>query len=311
MLWYTWFLTQAKVSKMDKIRKWIAGFFVIKQWNAVSFFSAMESHRRFGLIFYPNVLLPSKAWFHDHDVGPFIWFSYLRIRHLVCDECHLLHRLYRTRWVSVIASHFIHWHIFFFIPSFFIGPNFTFPSFFFFLRLSFDWRSNHTRITIDEVIVPYDACIESIHGFSWLIIFLSTLFWLFRVVRFFYHAVQYYDIKKFFNTALKIDDVSAILFSQFFLLLLVQELRMRRTGQIIIFSFNFQSELGNYTWHEVQRRIREVQTEQQMCIHKENLTELDIYHRILRCVRWLTRCFPDDRDGLHIIDVWFDDDIAW
>lgn len=32
----------------------------------------------------------------------------------------------------------------------------------------------------------------------------------------------------------------------------------------------------------MQRRIREVQTEQQMCIHKENLTELDIYHRILR-----------------------------
>lgn len=43
-----------------------------------------------------------------------------------------------------------------------------------------------------------------------------------------------------------------------------------------------QSELDNYTWHEVQRRIREVQVEQQMCIHKEQLTELDIYHRILR-----------------------------
>lgn len=68
--------------------------------------------------------------------------------------------------------------------------------------------SNHTRITLDEVIVPFDVCIASIHGFTWFIIFLSTLFWLFRVVRFFYHAVQYYDIKKFFNTALKIDDVS-------------------------------------------------------------------------------------------------------
>lgn len=32
----------------------------------------------------------------------------------------------------------------------------------------------------------------------------------------------------------------------------------------------------------MQRRIREVQKDQQMCIHKENLTELDIYHRILR-----------------------------
>lgn len=28
--------------------------------------------------------------------------------------------------------------------------------------------------------------------------------------------------------------------------------------------------------------MREAQKDQQMCIHKENLTELDIYHRILR-----------------------------
>lgn len=43
-----------------------------------------------------------------------------------------------------------------------------------------------------------------------------------------------------------------------------------------------QEELDNLTWHEVQKRIMEVQSEQQMCIHKEQLTELDIYHRILR-----------------------------
>lgn len=42
------------------------------------------------------------------------------------------------------------------------------------------------------------------------------------------------------------------------------------------------SELDNLTWHEVQKRVRDVQSEQQMCIHKEQLTELDIYHRILR-----------------------------
>lgn len=45
---------------------------------------------------------------------------------------------------------------------------------------------------------------------------------------------------------------------------------------------SFQSELDNLTWHEVQRRVREVQKEQQMCIHKTDLSELDIYHRILR-----------------------------
>nr|CAD7423592.1 unnamed protein product [Timema monikensis] len=43
-----------------------------------------------------------------------------------------------------------------------------------------------------------------------------------------------------------------------------------------------ESDLDNLTWHEVQHRVREVQLEQQMCIHKRDLSELDIYHRILR-----------------------------
>ncbi|XP_036344180.1 autophagy-related protein 9A-like [Rhagoletis pomonella] len=56
------------------------------------------------------------------------------------------------------------------------------------------------------------------------------------------------DMKKFYQTALHIDD----------------------------------KELDNTTWHEVKMKIREVQSEQHMCIDKEQLTELDIYHRILR-----------------------------
>lgn len=35
-----------------------------------------------------------------------------------------------------------------------------------------------------------------------------------------------------------------------------------------------QSELLNVTWHEVQMRLLEVQLEQQMCIHKQQLTQL-------------------------------------
>ena len=35
-----------------------------------------------------------------------------------------------------------------------------------------------------------------------------------------------------------------------------------------------QDALQNMTWHEVQNRLREVQKEQQMCIHKAELTEL-------------------------------------
>ncbi|KFM71307.1 Autophagy-related protein 9A, partial [Stegodyphus mimosarum] len=41
-------------------------------------------------------------------------------------------------------------------------------------------------------------------------------------------------------------------------------------------------DINNITWHEVQCKLREVQHEQQMCVHKSDLTELDIYHRILR-----------------------------
>lgn len=41
-------------------------------------------------------------------------------------------------------------------------------------------------------------------------------------------------------------------------------------------------DLENLTWHEVQQKLRKAQMEYQMCIHKQELTELDIYHRILR-----------------------------
>ena len=51
---------------------------------------------------------------------------------------------------------------------------------------------------------------------------------------------------------------------------------------LLIHHFSFQSDLDNLTWQEIQRKMREVQLEQQMCIHKRDLTELDIYHRILR-----------------------------
>ena len=45
----------------------------------------------------------------------------------------------------------------------------------------------------------------------------------------------------------------------------------------------FQDDLCNFTWQEVQARIVEIQKEHQICIHKKELSELDIYHRIRRC----------------------------
>uniref|UniRef100_A0A6B2EAH5 Autophagy-related protein 9 n=1 Tax=Phlebotomus kandelakii TaxID=1109342 RepID=A0A6B2EAH5_9DIPT len=107
---------------------------------------------------------------------------------------------------------------------------------------------NATKITIPEVLIGNSQCIGTFGAWTWTALTLSALFWFFRLIKVLYHFIQFYDIKLFFNSALKIED----------------------------------DELDNLTWHEVQRRVREVQSEQQMCIHKEQLTELDIYHRILR-----------------------------
>jgi len=43
-----------------------------------------------------------------------------------------------------------------------------------------------------------------------------------------------------------------------------------------------QGELCSYSWQEVQARLMALQREQQLCVHKRELTELDIHHRILR-----------------------------
>ena len=83
---------------------------------------------------------------------------------------------------------------------------------------------------------------------TWICLLVAAIFWILRLLKVVYHCMQYWDIKLFFNIALKIAD----------------------------------SDLDNLTWHEVQKRVIEVQKEQEMCIHKRELTELDIYHRILR-----------------------------
>ncbi|XP_054273338.1 autophagy-related protein 9A [Macrosteles quadrilineatus] len=107
---------------------------------------------------------------------------------------------------------------------------------------------NQRKIALSDAIVPSDQCLANVSMMWWLVVFVSVVFWLIRAIRVVYHLFQYWNIKAFFNSALRIQD----------------------------------AELDNVTWHEVQKRIREVQLEQQMCIHKKDLTELDIYHRILR-----------------------------
>ena len=51
--------------------------------------------------------------------------------------------------------------------------------------------------------------------------------------------------------------------------------------------FLFQDKLANMQWKDVQQKLINVQKEHQMCVHKAELTELDIYHRILRWKNYL------------------------
>ncbi|KAH8397182.1 hypothetical protein KR215_010284 [Drosophila sulfurigaster] len=112
---------------------------------------------------------------------------------------------------------------------------------------------NRTKTTLDEVIIPTGVCITKFGFFTYLIIFIAAIYLGIRVLKMIYHITQYADIKRFYNTALGIED----------------------------------SDLDNITWHEVQQRTRRVQAEQHMCIDKELLTELDIYHRVLRFKNYL------------------------
>uniref|UniRef100_A0A8C4S3H5 Autophagy-related protein 9 n=1 Tax=Erpetoichthys calabaricus TaxID=27687 RepID=A0A8C4S3H5_ERPCA len=80
------------------------------------------------------------------------------------------------------------------------------------------------------------------------IMVIAGVFWLHRLIKFIYNICCYWEIRSFYINALKIS----------------------------------MADLPYFTWQEVQARIIEIQKEHQMCIHKKELTELDIYHRILR-----------------------------
>ena len=88
---------------------------------------------------------------------------------------------------------------------------------------------------------------------TWLFLLIGFGFWIFKTLAIFYQFFQYWDIKSFFNQALHVDD----------------------------------HELDSVTWREVQRRLVAAQKDHMMCIHKDQLTDLDIYHRILRFKNYL------------------------
>lgn len=118
------------------------------------------------------------------------------------------------------------------------------------LRYNVNNSTAHQNIFlhISDALLPTNECVANFGALTWVCLLVAVIFWILRAVKFMYRLLQFCDIKQFFNTALEIND----------------------------------SDLDNLTWQEIQRKVREVQLEQQMCIHKRDLTELDIYHRILR-----------------------------
>lgn len=113
--------------------------------------------------------------------------------------------------------------------------------------------NNASKVTIPDVVHSSDECIASFGLFTYFMLLIATLVWAWRLVRGIYHMVHFWDIKQFYNSALGVPD----------------------------------DELGNLTWNEVQTKVRAVQVDQQMCIQKRELTELDIHHRILRQQNYL------------------------
>lgn len=114
-------------------------------------------------------------------------------------------------------------------------------------------KNESHKKTLSDIVYPLGQCSSRIPFFSWLLLFLCSLFFFGRIVKMAINFCNYLRTRNFFISALNTET----------------------------------SDLSNMTWHEVQIRLLEVQKEQQICIHKQELTELDIYHRILRFKNYL------------------------
>ncbi|XP_026757387.1 autophagy-related protein 9A [Galleria mellonella] len=104
------------------------------------------------------------------------------------------------------------------------------------------------KLTLSDVIYPPSICVDRITWQWWCVIVICGVIWLMRLVLSIYHLYYAYDTKLFYNNALKIKE----------------------------------SDLAWVNWSTIQDKVREAQPEHHMCVHKKEINELDIYHRILR-----------------------------
>lgn len=127
---------------------------------------------------------------------------------------------------------------------------------------------DRNKVTLPDAILPSQQCTARIQENSWIIFLLimAAIFWIYRLVKVICNFLNYWEIRQFYIKALKI--------------------RM--------------DELCNYTWQEVQDRLISLQREQQMCIHKKELTELDIYHRILRFKNYMVAMINKSLLPVHL-----------
>ncbi|XP_039764035.1 autophagy-related protein 9A [Pararge aegeria] len=112
-----------------------------------------------------------------------------------------------------------------------------------------DPKANRSeKLSLNDVIFPTSVCVSRISWTWWCLITLCSIIWLMRLAISFYHLFYAYDTKLFYNNALKIKEC----------------------------------DLAWVNWSAVQEKVREAQAEHHMCVHKQEINELDIYHRILR-----------------------------
>lgn len=122
-----------------------------------------------------------------------------------------------------------------------------------FLVLCVDYNTlfNHKQPSFSNVL--YFHKIEHMEPAIMACLVIAFIFWLIRVARIVIHFFKLLEIRAFYKDALRISE----------------------------------SELTNLQWQDVQKRLIEVQKVHQMCVHKEELSELDIHHRILRWKNYL------------------------
>lgn len=68
--------------------------------------------------------------------------------------------------------------------------------------------TDHHKVSLGDAVIPTGQCVATFGVATWACLCVALLFWLLRAFKVVCHIFQFWDIKCFFNTALKISDVS-------------------------------------------------------------------------------------------------------